>query len=205
MKVLPRNFGMLNLIFVLPLFSIQSSCVRDLVNKYRNPNAATPATTHHQVNTKSPVTQNGGQTPSIYALNNQTVRFRLPYNSVWDGAIEVLLKNYNLTIVDEKSGLITTEWDSFYLDEHVYRNKVSMRVKKVSWDLVDVTIYNNVEVLQNAQGTALSSVWLPTNQGPGEVGRILQNMAIALRQPAPVLPQEMMATGSNLEKNMDAR
>jgi hypothetical protein len=203
MKVSPRNFSFFSLFTVLPLFFAQSGCVHELVNKYRNNHTVTTA--HSRDAVKPATVQDARQTPSIYALNDQTVRFRLPYNAVWDGAIEVLLKNYNLTIVDEKSGLITTEWDSFYLDEHVYRNKVSMRVKKVSWDLVDVTIYNNVEVLQNAQGTSLSSVWLPTNQGPGEVGRILQNMAIALRQPAPVLPQEMMASGSNLEKNMDAR
>ena len=203
MKVSPRSFGLFSLLSALPLFFAQTACVRELVNKYRNSNTVTP--THSHDAATPPTAQNARQTPSIYALNDQTVRFRLPYNAVWDGAIEVLLKNYNLTIVDEKSGLITTEWDSFYLDEHVYRNKVSMRVKKVSWDLVDVTIYNNVEVLQNAQGTTLSSVWLPTNQGPSEVGRILQNMAIALRQPAPVLPQEMMASGSNLEKNMDAQ
>jgi hypothetical protein len=36
MKVSQRSFRMFSLFTVLPLFFAQSSCVRELVNKYRN-------------------------------------------------------------------------------------------------------------------------------------------------------------------------
>lgn len=191
---------LITLCLLIGVFFLQS-CVRDLLTKYQSPLSAQSGriaseTSDHSVTKALSTSPNQ---PNIYAVNEQTVRFRLPFQSVWDGAIEVLLKNYNLNIVDQKSGVITTEWDSFYLGEHIYRNKVSVRIKRVSWDLVDLVAYNNVEVLQANKGSS-AGIWLPTNQGPQEIGRIIQNMAIALRQAPPVLPQSMMAVNQDLEK-----
>lgn len=199
-----RGLRFSSLVSVCIVFSgiLSQACVRDLLSKYQQPFAGSSNFEVSQAAQKqSPV--KGGiaekNQPNIYAVNEQTIRFRLPFQSVWDGAIEVLLKNYNLNIVDQKSGVITTEWDSFYLGEHIYRNKVSVRIKRVSWDLVDLVAYNNVEVLQTDKAAG-PSVWLPTNQGPQEIGRIIQNMAIALRQAPPVLPQSMMAVNQELDK-----
>ncbi len=190
----------------------QVGCVRDLINKYQSPStsrsaaagrdkassqqAATPQRRSSRQQAR-PQVVNKDQ-PSIYAVDKNRFRFRIPIEQVWDSTLDVLLQNYNLTIVDRRSGIITTEWDSFYLDDSIYRNKVSIRMKKLSWDLVDVTIYNNVEVFKPSGPGGISSTWLPTERGPQEVGRILQNLAISLRQPAPILPNEMVA-GRNLE------
>ena len=186
----------------------QVGCVRDLLNKYQSPSASRSQQARQEQTRKSPaapVSSNRGANkpnhpdhPSIYAVDKNRFRFRLPIEEVWDSTLDVLLQNYNLTIVDRRSGVITTEWDSFYLDNNIYRNKVSIRMKKLSWDLVDVTIYNNVEVFKPAGPGGISATWLPTERGPQEVGRIVQNLAISLRQPAPVLPNEMVA-GRNLE------
>jgi hypothetical protein len=130
---------------------------------------------------------------SIYAVDKQTYRFALRENEVWDSVLNVLLRNYNLTIVDKASGIVTTEWDTFYLSNAVYRNKVSVRVFKSSWNTVDVTVHNNVERLRDASQAAgtVGAVWLPSDDPANEVARVIQNMALVLNQPPPVLPPNM--------------
>lgn len=130
------------------------------------------------------------QRASIYAIDKQTYRLTLKENEVWDSVLNVLLRNYNLTIVDKASGIVTTEWDTFYLNNGVYRNKVSVRVFKSSWNTVDVTVHNNVERLRDASQAAgtVGAVWLPSDDPANEVARVIQNMALVLNQPPPVLP-----------------
>ncbi|WP_141730799.1 hypothetical protein [Oligoflexus tunisiensis] len=133
--------------------------------------------------------------PSIFAVDLGTFRFQLGYDRVWEATMDVLLRNYNLAIADRNNGLITTEWDSYYLDGKVHRNKLSMRLKRMGGSLVEVTIYNNVEMLSKLPDGGITEIWLPTDKNKPEIGRIIQNMAIAMGQPRPNLPQELMAGG----------
>lgn len=132
------------------------------------------------------------QRATIYAVDKQTYRFALREGEVWDTAINVLLRNYNLTIVDRNSGVITTEWDSYFLEKDVYRNRLSLRIVKLSRDQVEMVVHNNVERLRDAsQATnTVGAVWLPAEDRGNEVGRIVQNMALLLNQPPPVLPPQ---------------
>lgn len=127
---------------------------------------------------------------TIYAVDKQTYRFALKDTDVWDSALNVLMRNYNLTIVDRQSGIITTEWDGYYLGNAVYRNKVSLRIFRSAWNSIDVSIHNNVERLRDASQAAgtVGAVWLPAEDPASEVARIIQNMALVLNQPPPVLP-----------------
>jgi hypothetical protein len=137
---------------------------------------------------------------TIYAVDKHTYRFSLREPDVWDTVINVLLRNYNLTIVDRSSGVITTEWDSFFLDKEVYRNRLSLRVVKTGRDQVEMTVHNNVERLRDAsQATnTVGAVWLPAEDRGSEVARIVQNMALLLNQPPPVLPPDSaIAKGSS--------
>lgn len=130
---------------------------------------------------------------TIYAVGNNTFRFRLGYDQVWNGALNVLMNNYNINTLDKDSGIITTEWDSFYLNDKVYRNKVSMHLKRAAWNTIDLVMYNNVEVLHSGDVSKGNAIWLPAAPNKREVGRIVQNMALALNQSPPLLPEEMMA------------
>lgn len=127
---------------------------------------------------------------TIYAIDRQTFRIAMRDTEVWDAALNVLLRNYNLNIVDRTSGIITTEWDSYYLNKEVFRNKLSIRVAKSAYAAVDVTIHNNVEKLRDASQAAgtVGAVWLPAADPANEIGRVIQNMALVLNQPPPVLP-----------------
>jgi hypothetical protein len=122
---------------------------------------------------------------TVYPVDAQTYRFMLPREDVWEGILDVLLKNYNLTIVDRESGIITTEWDSYFLNQSVYRNKVSVRLRASGRKGVDLVIHNNVEKLNQQLGTPTNGVWLPSEDVANESTRIAQNIAIALNQPLP--------------------
>lgn len=127
---------------------------------------------------------------TIYAIDRQTFRFALRDTDVWDTALNVLLRNYSLTIVDRQSGVIATEWDSYFLNSAVYRNKISMHIIRNSGGTTDLTIHNSVERLRDASQAAgtVGAVWLPASEPTSEVARLVQNMAIVLNQPPPVLP-----------------
>ncbi|MFY7928224.1 MAG: hypothetical protein ACOVS5_05075 [Oligoflexus sp.] len=132
--------------------------------------------------------------PRIVLLGDTTFRFQMTYERTWDALLDILLSNYNLSIADRTNGLITTEWDTYYLEGKVHRNKLSIRLKRTAGNGAEVTIFNNVERLSQASEGTIGEIWLPTDRTKPEVGRIVQNLAIALQLPPPELPSEMMST-----------
>jgi hypothetical protein len=141
--------------------------------------------------------------PTVYAVEKQTYRFTLREADVWDAMLTVLMRNYNVNIVDRQSGIVTTEWDSYFLQGAVFRNKVSIRLSKASYNAVDVTFVNNVERLRDgAQAAgAIGAVWLPADDPADEVRRLVQNMALVLNQPPPVAPPGVLAKAAGAEPN----
>ena len=140
---------------------------------------------------------------TVYMVDKNTFRFLLKPAQVWDGAVNILMRNYNLNIIDKPSGIITTEWDSYYQDNRLYRNKVTVLMKNVSWNNADVVVFNNTEVLRDSQSGGMEAVWLPAKGDDREMGRIVQNMALYLNQPIPTLPESMVATAPR-EKSLHA-
>ena len=126
---------------------------------------------------------------SIYAIDADTFRVNLRDGEVWDAALSVLMHNYSPAVIDRASGIFSTEWDSYFLNGSVYRNKVSVRLVRAEPGTTNLIIHNNVEHLRDASqaGGAVGAVWLPTTDPANEIGRIVQNMALVLGQPPPML------------------
>ncbi len=169
---------------ILSLGLISSACSHSRMSDYSQllPSSA-PA--------KKSLNQNS--VPTIDYIDKNRFRIHQSYTRVWDCMLDLMLKNYNLTIANKSSGLMTTEWDSFYLDNKVYRNKLSIRVKQLNWNMVDVIVYNNVEVLADNRESVGPMVWLPENDGKYEIGRVITNLSILLRMGKPNLPKEYIA------------
>lgn len=190
-----------NTIFGLAAAVILAGCLPARLAKYQKNNSgktgqpAADANSGYSSSTKAAKAKPKSKSSrsSIYAIDKRMFRFALKEDDVWDSALSVLLRNYNVTIVDRKSGIITTEWDSFYLNTAVYRNKISLRIARTNYNTTDVTIHNNVERLRDASQAAgaVGAVWLPSEDEAGEVARVIQNMALLLNQPPPVLPPGM--------------
>jgi len=181
---------------------VVSACIPEHLAKYRRsegsdagtaaPGADIPALGQSRA---APDASRDVKRATIYALDKQTYRFAIREDEVWDAVVTVLLRNYNLTIADRSTGIITTEWDSFYLRQAVYRNRLTVRLRRTGASVVDVTLVNNVERLRDASVAAsgVGAVWLPADDAANEVSRIVQNMALALNQPPPVMPPGMVA------------
>lgn len=164
-------------------------CIPEHLEKYRKASGVV-----EPVSAEASTSPSGERRATIYAVDKQTFRFLIREDEVWDSAVSVLMRNYNLNIVDRPTGIITTEWDSFYLKQAVYRNKVTVRIRRVP-GAVEVTLLNNVERLRDASTAAsgVGAVWLPAEDAAGETGRLVQNMALILNQPPPLLPPGMVA------------
>lgn len=141
----------------------------------------------------------GNKIKPIYPIASNKYRFHQKYEQVWESALGVLLANYNIAIVNKESGVITTEWDTFYLNKKVYRNKITLFIKHSSWGLVDVMIYNNVETL-GSEAFGSKSTWFPDTQEEKESSRIIRNMAISLNQPPPDISSKPIARSQTSKK-----
>ncbi|NRA65801.1 MAG: hypothetical protein HRU19_15025 [Pseudobacteriovorax sp.] len=182
--------GLGRITLLVLLCFLTSSCSTDIFRKYSKTSSRPGGNS-----AKFSQSKQGKQKPTaaIVALDGNTYRFHQPFPSVWNSMLDILLENYNLNIVDRRSGIITTEWDSFYIGDTVYRNKLSVRLKKVAFNMVDITLHNSVEALKSLDKNGLSTAWLPAEGGHEEKVRILQNMAISLNLPKPVIPNEQIA------------
>jgi hypothetical protein len=98
--------------------------------------------------------------------------------------LDVLGKNYHILVLDEKSGVISTDWDSFYLEGQTLRNKVSVRVSQQDEGTTKVLLANNEEVLKEKASNS-GYIWLPSGEKKAEIKRIVKNTATLLGHIAP--------------------
>ncbi len=143
---------------------LQTACVPSFLQKYRQEQEVRAAP-----GGKKPAAPVAAGTPRpkaavISQIGESVFRIQMPYDRVWDTTVDVLLRNYNLQIVERSSGILTTEWDSYYLDGKVHRNKVSIRLKNIGNQGVDLTIHNSVEVLSRMPDGGVS-------EGGGRYGK----------------------------------
>ncbi len=177
----------------------QVACMPAFLEKYRKPQSEVEASAPTDATAAAAPAKGTRRarsvTPTISQIGESTFRLLMSYDKVWETSVDVLLHNYNLQIVDRASGILTTEWDSYYLDGKVNRNKVSLRLKRSGPNTVDLIVHNNVEVLSRTEG-GVSEVWLPSDRFKPEIGRIVQNLAIATGQPKPQLSADLTPTGA---------
>ena len=150
---------------------VLAGCLPTILQKYR-PGAKAPvapqaATGKSGKKEKPPAARRA--LPKLEKIGKHSYGYNKPHGLVWQSAVEVLLSHYNITALDKKSGLLTTEWDSFYLNGDVFRNKVSLSVTPAKNWGSQVKIYNNLEKLTKRDGVP---VWLPAERGEVEAVRI---------------------------------
>ncbi len=203
---------MRSLLTALGFLCFVTACMPAHLAKYRKNKDGYPAGTLRETPSQqalAPVSREKAkpeqlvaQDRRVLALDGMTYRFQMSAEEVWDSLLNVLIKNYNLAIVDKESGVVSTDWDSFYLDDVLYRNKVSIRLQKSSYRHVDVAVRNSVEKLQTI-GTVSglgSQIWVPTADKAKEVSRIVQNMSILLGVEP---PSDSSGSLSKLQDNLE--
>lgn len=125
-------------------------------------------------------------THSVKVVDDVTFMFPSEKSKVWNAVLDVIGKNYNIIVLDEKSGIISTDWDSFYLDGQTKRNKVSIRISQPDENQTKVLVANNEEVLKEKADNA-GYVWVPGGEKKQEIKRIVKNTATILGHLVPEL------------------
>lgn len=127
--------------------------------------------------------------PTIYPLDAGIFVVELNNDLVWDGLIDTLMHTYILELVNPASGIVTTAWNTYYFEEKLFRNKISIRVQRRSRGSTQLTILNKIEQLEGNPAKN-SAIWLPAEDSVTESARVILNLALALNQPSPALPME---------------
>lgn len=125
--------------------------------------------------------------PAVFAeeLSPTVFRVRAPRAAVWKALLKVLIKNYNFSIVDRGNAVVTTEWDRFYLDGVLYRNKLSIHMQAINWQATEVNVFNNVERLDGTPNSLSTGRWLPDQDRSQEIQRIVSNVVVSMGRPPP--------------------
>ncbi len=162
----------------LGLVCFLMGCMPSFLEKYQKPQALEPekvAKTEQQPKKLEAASPPPSQFETRFQqVAKQKFRYDASYDKVWSSALKVLIGHYNINIIDRKSGVITTEWDSFYLDRGVFRNKVSLLLEPSDHGKVEVRVYNNIEYLSEKDNKAL---WLPAPDDYQESGRIAREIS----------------------------
>lgn len=172
-----------------------TACASEFLNKYRSaPASGASLAPDVKMESKGKTGKAQAQArPGVYVMDQGTYRIQASYDKAWEAMLDVLLRNYNLSIADRTNGLVTTEWDSYYLEGKVHRNKVSLRLKRVASGS-ELLVYNNVEVLTKLPDGSITEIWLPSDKTRAEVIRLVQNMALALNLAKPEFSEEPLAS-----------
>lgn len=118
--------------------------------------------------------------PRLSQVDPQTFRIPAPIGEVWGSAVDVLVKNYTLTALDPQTGVISTEWDTYYKDDMTYRNKLTLRLKAVTPQETELLVANTLQSLGYPLESQGAEVWLPTEGSEEEIVRVAKNVAILL-------------------------
>ncbi len=149
------------------------SCVPAHLQKYNQRSAVSSSS-----NSKKAVTE---PLSALTSLKNGRYQINASSSSVFESALNTILNNYTLNIVSRETGVISTNWDSYYIGDTVYRNRVSLRIRYRSRSQSEIIVHNTVEKLKDgsAAGT-VGAVWLPASDQAEEVNRIVKNIGFEL-------------------------
>ncbi len=162
----------------------QLSCIPRFQKNTRSPTFGTLPNKNLQDPQLSPISQR----QEISQKEDQYF-FPVSQDTLWNALLDVLLGSYNLTIVDDKNAVITTDWDTYFEGENLLRNKLSLRIGRAGFRSSVMTLINNQQQLTNTGELGLSSVgtiWTPRVKEDRENKRIIKHLAehLALTPPA---------------------
>lgn len=110
-------------------------------------------------------------------LDKNTWRIAASAPLVFQTVARILSQTYILSQTDRRSFSLSTEWDKFFIDGRLFRNRVSINVFPLNSKFADLVIKNSIEYYtqNNAKlDTNSPDQWLPTQDITNEMDRILE-------------------------------
>ncbi|MBM3381499.1 MAG: hypothetical protein FJY29_03565 [Betaproteobacteria bacterium] len=126
---------------------------------------------------------NGGFTQPLVAspllfqrLDKNTWRVATTAPQLFQTVAKILSQSYIISRADRQTLSMSTEWDKFFIDGRLFRNRISINVFPYNQRASDLVIKNNIEYYtQTAQKVDENdpTQWLPTQDVTDELERIL--------------------------------
>lgn len=110
-------------------------------------------------------------------LDKNTWRVATTAGHLFQTIARILSQTYIIAQADRHALSLSTDWDKFFIDGRLFRNRISINVFPHSARSADLIIKNNIEYyVQNAQKIDENSPtqWLPTQDVTDEVDRVLE-------------------------------
>ncbi|WP_186643841.1 hypothetical protein [Fluviispira vulneris] len=89
----------------------------------------------------------------------------------------ILSQNYIITSVDRKNFNLQTEWDKFFIDGRLFRNRISLMVFPVGPRQTEVVAKNIVEYYSGSANSKLeeNTAWLPSPDITDEITKLIES------------------------------
>lgn len=114
----------------------------------------------------------------LQKVENNVWRTSSHPSGVFSILVKLLSQNYILRNIDRRNFSLTTDWDKFFVEGRLFRNRINVTVFPLSNKQTEVIVRNFVEYYSgNPQNTEESvSSWLPSPDITDEVTRIVDSM-----------------------------
>lgn len=102
----------------------------------------------------------------------------------------ILAQRYVISAVDRRNLTASTEWDKFFIEGRMFRNRLSVSVFPVGMHQSEVVLKNSVEYYSGTPGKLDSSTvvnWYPTPDITDEVQRLVSSLNRQIASSAPFL------------------
>lgn len=109
-------------------------------------------------------------------LDKNTWRIAASAPHIFQTVARILSQTYILSKADRKTFSLSTEWDKFFIDGRLFRNRVSINVFPLNQKFADLVIKNNIEYYTQSNAkvdTNSPDQWLPSQDITNELERIL--------------------------------
>ena len=110
---------------------------------------------------------------------------KVPVSRVFASAVQAIMEDYNIHVLSREDGIITTDWDHYFEQKKMQRNKISLLIKNNGWNRTELRIKNHTQSLNYLPSSGfLGQVWRPTKSSIKEEKRIVANIfALLYNQP----------------------
>jgi|GEM_PF-647461 len=115
----------------------------------------------------------------LQKVEGNTWRTSVPATRLFSLLGRSLSHNYLLSRVDRRNLTVHTEWDKFFIDGRLFRNRLIVSVFPVSARQSEVVIRNNLEYFSGSPGKSEDmgeSAWLPSPDITDEVTRLVDSV-----------------------------
>jgi hypothetical protein len=116
---------------------------------------------------------------SFSKVENNVWRTSLSAQQAYQAVSRVIAQNYIIAQTDRSQLTISTEWDKFFIDGRLFRNRVNASVFPVSSRATEIVIRNSVEyyAADNKSSDIREANWFPTPDITDEVARIVEGLS----------------------------